>query len=523
MNTEPADEIFLRDAAESLAGLGTWVATIGPSARIVWSSGCYRLFGITPGTPLDLESVLLVVHPADRERVRDARRASMEDGAPYDIRYRIVRGGGETRWIHGKGQTVRSTSPPRFAGVCRDVTEQVEGERALRASEEQLRHSQKMEAVGRLAGGVSHDFNNLLSVILSYCHLTLDTMPAGEPLRPDIEEMLEAAQRAATLTRQLLAFSRKQVLHPTSLTLEGVVSGMAKMLRSLLREDIALSIESCDEPWSVEADRGQLEQVIMNLAVNARDAMPCGGTLSMTVSNVEIASARSSTHDDLPAGSYAMLSVEDTGTGMDEATRARVFEPFFTTKELGKGTGLGLSTVFGIVRQSGGAIVVQSEPGAGTTFRIFFPRSGKAATSVSRPAVEDSSFRGKETVLVVEDDDQLRAIARAILHRYGYAVIDVANAGEALLVCEQYPRPIDLMLTDVIMPRTNGRQLVERVAPIRPDMKVIYMTGYTDDVVLRQGFIEGSLDYLAKPFTPKQLGAKIRAALDGKSRGGRAA
>jgi PAS domain S-box-containing protein len=397
--------------------------------------------------------------------------------------------------------------PDRVVVHTEDITER-------RQLEDQLRHAQKMEAVGRLAGGVAHDFNNLLSVILSYTEMYLEELKPEDPFRADLEEIHKAAMRAVGLTRQLLAFSRKQILQPRAVDLTRTVSGLATMLQRLLGENIELSLHTAPHASDVWADPGQLEQVIVNLAVNARDAMPAGGKLTIEVTSVDLDDKFAATHFNIKPGQYVMLALSDTGAGMDEATRSRIFEPFFTTKAPDKGTGLGLAMVFAIVEQSGGSIWVYSELGRGTTFKIYLPRAKHSAGTAEIPVVASSPLGGTETILLVEDDDAVRALVRTILRRHSYNVLEAQNGGEAFLVSEQFPGPIHLLLTDVIMPRMSGRQIAERLSAVRNDMKVLYMSGYTDDAIVIHGVLESSMAFLQKPITSDALLRKVREVLD---------
>jgi two-component system cell cycle sensor histidine kinase/response regulator CckA len=392
--------------------------------------------------------------------------------------------------------------------------ERARAEEALAETAAQLRQAQKMDAIGRLAGGVAHDFNNLLSIIISYAELALGDLKAGDPLGPDIEEIKRAAVRAADLTSQLLMFSRQQVLSPTVCDLNAIVLGMDKMLRRMLNEDITLVTLPAQPLRRVLVDRGSFEQVVMNLAVNARDAMPTGGQLTIETTNVDLDDEFVRAHVGAVAGPHVMVSVTDTGTGMDAETLTKIFDPFFTTKPVGKGTGLGLSTVFGIVRQSGGTVWVDSAPGRGTTFKIYLPATGGPLAREETPAPTAVSL--SETILLVEDDPGVRAVALGILTRAGYRVLVASNGGEAWLIADTHLGEIDLLLSDVVMPHVSGPVMAERLKKRRPEMKVLFMSGYTDDSVLRHGVLESSIAFLQKPITPTTLRRKVREVLDAK-------
>jgi len=381
--------------------------------------------------------------------------------------------------------------------------------------EEQLRQAQKMEAVGRLAGGIAHDFNNLLMVIQGYADLLAERLPTGEPLRRNAEQIQMAAQRATSLTRQLLAFSRKQMLAPKVLSVQTIVADMEKILRRLIGEDIQLETSSAPDLWLVKADRSQIEQVILNLAVNARDAMPQGGRLTIETANVELDSSYAHPPAVLAPGQYVMLAVTDNGCGMDAETQAHIFEPFFTTKEKGKGTGLGLATVYGIVKQSGGYVWVYSEKGRGTSFKIYLPRIEEQPAAGARDRkVEMSSLpRGSETVLLVEDEKGVRELAREYLEMSGYNVLEAENGHTALELVGMHAGPIHLLMTDVVMPGISGRELASRVTAIRPGIKVLYMSGYTDQSVIHHGILEDDVPLLQKPFTLATLASKLRELL----------
>jgi PAS domain S-box-containing protein len=380
--------------------------------------------------------------------------------------------------------------------------------------EAQLRQSHKMEAVGQLAGGVAHDFNNIVAVIMLQSELLLAQLDQSDNTLRRVEEIRKASHRAASLTQQLLAFSRKQVLQPKVLDLNAIVSDMDKMLRRLIGEHIEFLTVPEAGLGQVKADRSQIEQVVMNLAINARDAMPKGGKLAIETANVELDENYVKHHINVEPGRYVMLAISDTGTGIDEQTKARIFEPFFTTKEQGKGTGLGLSTVYGIVKQSGGHIWVYSEVGFGTTFKIYLPRLDEAAESGLSADVQAALPQGTETILLVEDEEMIRKAAREILEAHGYRVLEAAGGDEALTIGRDHKHPIQLLMTDVVMPQMNGRELAERLLPLRPQLKVLYMSGYTDDAIVHHGVLEEGTAFLEKPFTAKALTHKVRELLD---------
>jgi PAS domain S-box-containing protein len=398
--------------------------------------------------------------------------------------------------------------------ACEDITERKRTEIEMAALQEQLRQSQKMEAIGRLAGGIAHDFNNLLTVIRGYSQLLLVEHKEGTSLEGNIEQIKQAADRAADLTRQLLAFSRRQLMEMRVLDLNTVMRNLDKMLRRVLGEDVKLVTLLAEDLGRVKTDPGQMEQVVMNLAVNARDAMPSGGRLIIETANVELDEAYARAHISVPPGRYVMLSVSDTGVGMIQEVKERVFEPFFTTKEKGKGTGLGLSTVYGIVKQSGGSIWVYSEPGKGTTFKVYLQRVDEPLEELREKMVGEDLPRGNETVLLVEDEEKVRKLIVEILGRQGYRVLEASYGDEALLIHEKHDGPIHLILADVVMPGMNGSELAKRLASLRPETKILYMSGYTDNAIVHHGVLARGVNYIQKPFTMDGLTRKVREVLD---------
>jgi PAS domain S-box-containing protein len=490
------------------AGVGIWDMDY-TTGILRWSETLEAHYGLQPGTfGGTFEAFVERIHPDDRASVLETVGKAMKTGTDFSTNNRTIWQDGTVRWLSGAGRILLGEhgEPVRGIGISLDVTER-------RTLEAQFHQAQKMEAVGRLAGGVAHDFNNLLTAIFGYCELLLEDVSQSDPRRPDITEIQKAGTRAAGLTRQLLAFSRKQIIEPTLLDLNVVVAEIRGMLERLIGEDIKVAVRLRPELALVEADRGQIDQVVMNLAVNARDAMPKGGTLTIETGNVELDEHYAKMNSAVKPGSYVMLTVSDTGTGMTPQVQARLFEPFFTTKELGKGTGLGLATVYGIVTRAGGTVNVDSEVGKGSSFKVYFPRADAAepveaeALPVAHPPV------GTQTVLVVEDEDGLRALTKRLLERQGYIVLVAATADQALLVFDQNAS-IDVLLTDVVMPGASGPELTRALVDRKPGLKVIFMSGYTEDAIVHHGVLDPGVAFIHKPFTSDALGRKIREVLN---------
>ncbi len=457
---------------------------------------------------LSMSPFMLLTEEGKKELINRNQKILSGEKVPDSVEYRMKTKDGTEIWklvnakfIYEDGRPVRSQV------VAHDITER-------KRLEEQLLQSQKMEAVGRLAGGIAHDFNNLLTIIKGCSELTLMELKGEGPLKGKIEEIQRAADRASALTRQLLAFSRRQVMEMKVIDLNTLLRDLNKMLRRVIGEDIELVTIFSEDLGRVKVDPGQIEQMILNLAVNARDAMPSGGRLTLMTVNAELDEEYVQGHVGATPGRYVMLSVRDTGVGMRSEVREQIFEPFFTTKERGKGTGLGLSTVYGIVSQSGGHIWVYSEPGQGTSFKIYLPRVEEPLEEGRKSAFAEELPRGNETVLVVEDEEQVRKLAVAILQRQGYRVLESSQGREAFLVCEQHEGPLHLMLADVVMPVMSGPELAKRLEPLHPEMRVLYMSGYPDDAIVHQGVLEEGVNYIQKPFTVGGLMKKVREVLD---------
>ncbi len=517
-----AEQTMLRRSEERFRSLvqnaSDGVLVVDVNATILYASGSAQRSLGDPPEGLVGKNALAQVHPEDAPVVQEFfAEALCNPGVTHPMEFRFRQAEGD--WRHLEAIASNRLFDPTVKGIVinlRDVTGQKAVERALRHSEEALRQSQKMEAIGRLAGGVAHDFNNMLAVINGYAELMLQSTSTSNPAHSCLSEIKKAGDRAADLTRQLLAFSRKTMLAPQVLDLNLVVSDLQKLLLRLIGEDIELVTLSETRLGRVKADRGQLEQVIMNLAVNARDAMPRGGTITIATTDLALQESDPHYEGDLRPGAYILLSVTDTGCGMDRDTLSRVFEPFFTTKEGGKGTGLGLATVYGIIKQSGGDIEVESSPGNGATFRIYLPRVEAPKEDDWSPEAHPRPAPGHETVLLVEDEEMLRKLVHQILTDNGYRVLAASSGPDALRVCEELREPLHLLLTDVVMPGMSGRELSERICALRPGsgLKTIYMSGYTDDAIVRHGVQAAGTAFIQKPFTADVLIQKVRELLD---------
>ena len=511
--TKRTDEV-LRGSEERLrlalqaTGLGPWDWDLTSNTVEFWPEW-KRQLGYEPDEiPNRYEEWETRLHPDDRERVLSALRAYLDGRQPeYALEFRMRHKNGTYRWIYTRGVVLRDATGKQthMIGGHLDITERKE-------LEEQYRQSQKIQAVGQLAGGIAHDFNNLLVVIGGYADLVAEELGPSHRSRRDVDEIRTATRSAATLTRQLLAFSRRQILQPQVLDLNHVLRRMQHMLGRVIGENITL-VMNLTALGRVSADPGQIDQVIMNLAVNARDAMPTGGRLVIETADLDLDATYVARHPGARAGRHVMIAVSDAGAGMDETTRARLFEPFFTTKAAGQGTGLGLATVYGIVKQSGGSIWVHSEPGKGSTFKIYLPVATTGTEEPQPREVNAQELRGTESVLVLEDQPEVRELIQRILRRYGYTVIVASNGLDALAAARAHTGPIHLMLTDVVLPGASGRESARQVLADRTSVRVLYMSGYIDDAIVRHGVLEPGLAFIQKPFTGEVLVRRIREVL----------
>jgi two-component system cell cycle sensor histidine kinase/response regulator CckA len=500
---------FLEQAQE-VAHIGSWVAELDGSDRLGWSAESHRIFGVALGDfDGSSEAFFALVHADDRDAVRAASASAVRDSRSYDMAHRIVRPDGSVRWVHECAHIVRDAGgrAVRMIGTVQDITER-------RQLEDQLRQSQKMEAIGRLAGGIAHDLNNALTAIAGYAELARGELPSDSVARADVDEIRRAAERAGSVTRQLLAFSRKQLLEPRVFDVNDTVASIARLLSRLLGPDTRVLTRLADDRLDVVGDPGQIEQALINLAVNARDAMPSGGELTLATARDRLDEEQTRGLVPMPPGEYIVLRVADTGHGMTHETMSRIFEPFFTTKDPGKGTGLGLSMVYGTLKQIGGFIFVDSEIDRGTTFQLFFPPA-KVAPEPQRPAPAPKvgERHGQETLLIVEDETAVRNLVASALRNEGYELLLAASAEDALAIVERRDRPIDLLLTDAIMPGRSGVELAASLTARTPALPVIIMSGYTDEALPLED--SGAVvECLQKPFTPAELRRRIRDALD---------
>jgi len=505
-------EAALRNSEESyrslVDGVRDVIFALSPSGEVTSLNPAFEeMTGFPPGEWVG-RPFEAFVHPDDVPLALDLFGRVLGGEPRPTIPFRILTKGGSYRVAEFSATAqVRDGRLAGILGIGRDVTERL-------GLEQQLRQAQKMEAVGRLAGGIAHDFNNILTAITGHADLLLEDLGHHDPRRADVDEIRRSAERAAGLTRQLLAFSRQQVLQPKVVDLNALVLDMDKLLRRLIGEDVELATALDPTLGRVTADPGQLEQVIVNLAVNARDAMPQGGKLTLETRNIDLDSSYRLEHSLVKPGPYVQLTVSDSGIGMDEETQAHAFEPFFTTKPRGQGTGLGLAMVYGTVKQSGGFIWVYSEPGHGATFKIYLPRVDAPVESATPPAPVERPPRGSETVLLAEDEPAVRAIAQQVLERQGYTVLAAPSGADALALAAQHGATIHLLLTDVVMPGMSGRDLADRLTAQRPGIRVLYISGYTDNAIVRHGMLEPGLAYLQKPFRPDALVRKVRDVLD---------
>ena len=511
MRREWGDELMLsRLIRENAADM---IAVVDVHGRRLYNSPSYeKVLGYSPAE-LERTDSFEQIHPEDRALVKNAAQQARETGQGRTLEYRFRHKDGTWRLLESTASLIRSRrgDEDQFVIVNRDITGRREAEKALRESE--LRQAQRMEAVGRLSGGIAHDFNNILGVMIGYTDILDIRLREDDPARKTVQEIRKAGQRAAALTRQLLAFSRRQVLEPKVLDLNAVVADIEKMLHRLIGEHIELVTVLAPSLGRLQADQGQIEQVILNLTVNARDAMPHGGKLTIETANAVLDDTTVRHLPTAQPGEYVMLAVSDTGIGMDPQTRAKIFEPFFTTKEAGKGTGLGLATIYDVVKRSEGHIWVYSELGKGSVFKIYFPRVQARAQAAANDVRRSPSEAASETILVVEDDESLREVTRDLLLQSGYRVLDASNGEQALQVVEQQRTPIHLLLADVVMPGMSGATLAAELTHSHPEMHVLYMSGYTDETVVRSGVLKQGILLLEKPFTREALIGKVRDAL----------
>ncbi len=509
-------EAKMRDA-QALARMGRWELDLITN-RLDWSDGIYELFEVSRDKfGASYEAFLSFVHPDDRGLLDKTYRSSLEKKTPYEIEHRLLMPDGRIKWVNEIGRTEydETGQPIRSVGTVQNITESKQAELEREKLQEQLNQAQKMESVGRLAGGVAHDFNNMLTIINGYAEMMADILPPSDPLYDSVKEIYDAGKRSEIIVRKLMAFARKQAISPVSMNLNDSVSSMLKMLQGLIGENIDLLWKPENNIWLVKMDYSQVDQILANLAVNARDAIAGIGKTTIETQNVEFDDEYCETHAGFVPGQFVMLAVSDSGCGMDKHVLANLFEPFFTTKEVGQGTGLGLPTVYGIVKQNHGFINVYSEPEKGTTVRIYLPRLLEAPESADREKAPEVLSKGRgETILVLEDEATVLDITRMMLEKLGYIVLAANTPNNAIALAEAHDGKIDLLITDVVMPEMNGREFSDKLNVLYPDIKSLFMSGYTADVIARHGILEEGLHFIEKPFSIDALAAKVRGVLD---------
>ncbi len=496
--------------------IGAWEWNVNLN-RLVGSPRLHEFLGLPDGSLQNgLEALVSYVHPEDAAAFRDAVAWALEGARDCEMEFRALRPDGSVRWMYTRAKVFRDRDnrPLRVIGAAMDISERKQVEEDLRKGKEHLLQSQKMEAIGKLAGGIAHDFNNMLTAINGYSELLLGQLDDRTALNIGLAEILRSGKRAAALTNQLLAYSRQQVMSFQPVDLNAVVQGMHGMLQRLLHEDIRHVLRLKSKLPAIKADPGQVEQVVLNLAVNARDAMPRGGSLEIETSVLRLGAAVSEKHGGAPPGVYVCLKVRDTGVGMSDAVRAHIFEPFFTTKSVGKGTGMGLSTVYGIVQQSGGFISVDTAPGSGSQFEVLFPAvRDRTRSAEAPPRIQPASERCRETILIAEDESSVRLFLIQLLSQQGYTVLSGSDGQEALDIANGYSGEIHMLITDVVMPGMGGRELVERLSGARPALRALFISGYTDDAILQHGVLGRETAFMNKPFPPASLLEKVRGLL----------
>ena len=503
----------LLNSTSEIAKIGGWELDLS-SMTLIWSLGTYKLHEVDPGTPVNLENAIGFYAPEAQPVISAAVQAAIESGTPFDLELPLITASGRTFWARAQGSAMTQNGKVvRIVGVFQDITERKQSEKDKEKLKAQLTQAQKMESIGRLAGGVAHDFNNMTGVVLGHTEMLLEHMDPSQPIYADLEEIRKAARRSADLTRQLLAFARQQTVSPKVLDLNQTIENMLRMIQRLIGENIDLVWLPGQDLKQIKMDPSQLDQMLANLCINARDAIKDMGQITIETRNITIDADYCLDHAGFVPGEFVLLSVSDSGCGMDQETLARAFEPFFTTKELGKGTGLGLATVYGIIKQNRGFINMYSEPGKGTSFALYFPRYlGKPLPLREKSAIEPD-VRGNETILVVEDEAPILKMTQTMLQRLGYKVLAAKSPGEAISLAKANPEPIHLLITDVIMPEMNGRDLATKLLSLYPDLPRLFMSGYTANVIAHQGILDEGVHFIQKPFTKKDLAIKVREAL----------